>query len=127
MTDGWFCFQRDGGPERPKSFQSAQLDSLFLENGSIGFNAAWCISARDKRLIFFWGDRERYNAPSVSQGRFGYCVRKFGPFLSSSVPPVECCWLIRYLMQHRRTQLSTSVSIQSTKTSASMCMLVGVS
>lgn len=80
MSEGWFCFQRGNELRRPDSFQSPELDSLFLENPSVLLSAAWCISCRDRRLIYFWGDRTQFSAVSDIPGRLGYCVRKFRPF-----------------------------------------------
>lgn len=80
MSEGWFCFQRGSDLHRPDSFQSPELDSLFLEEASIRLSAVWCISCRDKRLIYFWGDRTLYNETSDAGGRLGYCARRFLPF-----------------------------------------------
>ncbi|MEI9886316.1 MAG: hypothetical protein WDN08_07395 [Rhizomicrobium sp.] len=83
MTEGWFSFQRDGGSERPDSFQSPDLDYLFLERADIKISAAWCISCRDRRLIYFWGDRSEFNDKTEVTGRLGYCLRKFRHFFET--------------------------------------------
>jgi class 3 adenylate cyclase len=85
VTDGWFSFERAGNPKRPDDFQSQDLDSLFLESADVRLNAAWCISIPTMRLIFFWGDRCRFNVQTEKRGRFGYYVRRFKPYFQHFV------------------------------------------
>lgn len=85
MTEGWFSFERAGNPKRPDDFQSQELDTLFLESGTIKLSAAWCISIPSMRLIFFWGDRVRFNSSTQTAGRFGYYIRRFKPYFQRFV------------------------------------------
>jgi class 3 adenylate cyclase len=85
MTEGWFSFERAGDPKRPDDFQSQELDNLFLESADVKLSAAWCISIPTMRLIFFWGDRDRFKNPSKEQGRLGYYVRRFKPYFDDFV------------------------------------------
>jgi class 3 adenylate cyclase len=80
MSDDWFWFQRDGDAGRPETVQSRYLDELFLGKAGVRIGAAWCISCRDRRLIYFWGDRTAFNESTNVSGQMGYCIKKFSPF-----------------------------------------------
>ena len=81
MGEGWFSFQRGSDALPPGSLQSSELDKLFLEDPSIPITAAWCISAADQQLVYFWGDRRGGGAASSDwTGAIGYCFRKFLPY-----------------------------------------------
>ncbi|MCS3519262.1 hypothetical protein [Bradyrhizobium elkanii] len=86
MTEGWFSFERAGNPKRPDDFQSQDLDALFLESATVKLSAAWCVSFPGMRLIFFWGDRNKFNKKETKErGRYGYYLRRFKPYFEEFV------------------------------------------
>ena len=80
MTDGWSWIQRDEDASLREPFQPPELDQLFMGDSVAKISAAWCISCRDKRLIYFWGSRsfdQKYETDV--EGRFGFYIRAFRP------------------------------------------------